>query len=291
MAINLTTRGLGVDWRANLPFNNRVVVQFKIGDPYLETATPFSTRENTHLWMLHAAATVLKTTGEPGQQLAHLIKVEAGASNNLFQDAMCRGLWNADKIAPYNDPIAKFVPTWASHFYDPDTGKNWLGKTEPTALSAGADFYDQSLRAYRRQDNESAGYFLGLAVHYLSDLTQPMHAANFTLMSSHDYGFHTDFEHFVRRRLDTIATPKSYTPPLRPTDLRSYFHAVARYTKDTYFAALCRPEWTEHYSGAAKSDAQWETRVGSMMQPMLGDAIQITAQFLLMWFAEASPNS
>lgn len=195
------------------------------------------------------------------------------------------GLWDADKKAPYNnpDPYVELLPTWTSHFYDPDSGTNWAGQRTPTALSEGCKFYRKSQRAYRKEDWSKAGYNLGLAVHYLSDLTQPMHAANFTWLDSKDFGYHTDFERYVKDKLHRIQTPRRYKPYLEASPYKAFFHAAARHSKDCYYALLCRPEWTQGYSKANWEEPVWEARVGALIPHILGDAVQIVAQFLLLW--------
>ncbi len=290
MSIDLTPGGLGVDCRTDLPFNNSVAVRFQIGTVHAETANPFFMRQNTHLWLLFRAASLLDCHSMKGQQVCSLVKPVEGELNDPLHDALCRGLWDADKSPRYNDPLVTLIPTWVSHFYDPDTGTNWRGDPFPNALGAGSHFYRLSLHAYRANNPKQAGYWLGLALHYLTNLTQPMHAANFTWISSHAFGYHTDFERYVKNALTAIAPPGVYTPLLSQTAYRAYFHAAARYSKDTYYAALCKPEWTQRYTDTARTEAIWESRVGALVPSILADAVQVTAQFLLMWLTDAASS-
>lgn len=105
--------------------------------------------------------------------------------NMLFRNAVLAGLRDADYKVPY---IGIF---WSSHFYDPDTGKNYMGYGA-TARSNGEYYFNVALpvgkRIYaairegrRPSDNDLyyCGYYLGVAAHYITDLTQPMHSANF----------------------------------------------------------------------------------------------------------------
>jgi phospholipase C len=241
--------------------------------------------------LLFNAASLLENEGAVGQQIHRAIKPEDAFLNDDFRDALCQGLWDADKKAPYNSPVLEVIPTWKSHFYDPDTGTNWMGQTAPTALSEGVRFYWVSQRAYRRGDWVKAGYAFGLALHYLSDLTQPMHAANFTWLDSQGLGFHTDFERYVKATLHQINPPRVYEPLLSQTSIEDYFHAVARRSKDTYYSRVCKPEWTQHYDEAARSHTVWNQRIGVLVPLILADAVQMTTQFLLMWFKDASPSA
>jgi hypothetical protein len=110
--------------------------------------------------------------------------------NQDFRSAVFKGLHDADYKFPYNDGIAFFV----SHFYDPDTRKNFLGLKSPTALASFVkyqlksrsvlDYIDEQVKDSPSGRNfaehvKDAGYNLGLAMHFLTDLSQPMHAANF----------------------------------------------------------------------------------------------------------------
>lgn len=291
MGIVISRTGLRVNWNAALPFNNAIRMHFYVPTGWeTDTTDPFDTAQNTHLWLLFRAAELLEGEGIAGQQLANLIQPQNGVSNNAFRDSLIQGLWDADKKAPYNGSLWGAVPTWKSHFYDPDTRTNWVGQTTPTALSEGWRFYHQSLRDLRRKLWDDAGYALGLALHYVTDLTQPMHAANFTWAHSQSFGYHTDFERYVKNTLDRIDAPTVYAPLIPETSLVSFIHNVARLSKDRYFARLCKARWTQNYDEAAQDDSIWEQRVGELIPEMLADAVQVTAQFLLMWFKDAAPQ-
>ncbi len=107
--------------------------------------------------------------------------------NAIFKEAVFKGLHDADYLAPYTDGITPYK----SHFYDPDTGVNYMGETEPTARTQASIFAGIALNhvaiiedgaaprdildlAYKR-----AGFYLGVALHYVTDMSQPMHTANF----------------------------------------------------------------------------------------------------------------
>src|SRR5437660_10223779 len=100
---------------------------------------------------------------------------------------MCMGIYAADVQAPYNDPVAGQA-TYKSHFYDPDSGENWMHETDPTALTRGRMYFSLARDAYFDGDMGHAGYLFGLSLHYLTDLSQPMHAGNFTYISSWLWG-------------------------------------------------------------------------------------------------------
>jgi phospholipase C len=290
MGIAFSRKGLDVDYELNLPFTNSMAVRFQIANPVTVTppnpALAFDATQNTHLWLLFSATTLVESRGAAGRKLHQLVKPWHGKINDAFHDGLCRGLWDADKNTRYNDPLLDMLPTWRSHFYDPDTCTNWMGQTTPTAVTQGSAFYQQAQSAYQHGKLAEAGHHLGLALHYLTDLTQPMHAANFTWLHSQSFGYHTHFERYVRANLHLMTAPSRYTPRIKAAQLEAYFKAVARHAKDAYIERLCKPAWTQHFSEADRSFAVWENRVGAVVPHILRDAVQMTAEFLLMWMEE-----
>ena len=100
-----------------------------------------------------------------------------------FQDSLFKALTDADDLSPYNDG-GFFEGQWRSHFYDPDTGKNYRGESNRTALTEGLKYFQASIIA---PSAPTMGYNLGLALHYFTDLTQPCHAANFAEVYGQHY--------------------------------------------------------------------------------------------------------
>ncbi|HEX2900534.1 MAG TPA: hypothetical protein VHS96_12505, partial [Bacteroidia bacterium] len=110
-----------------------------------------------------------------------------------FKDAMLKGLKDADYELQYTG-IA-----WKYHFYHPGSGQNYMGFGETAksmgvryfdlALNAGNDIYRKLQRGQQPTDQElfGCGYNLGVALHYITDLTQPMHASNFANVFGDDF--------------------------------------------------------------------------------------------------------
>jgi hypothetical protein len=163
-----------------------------------------------------------------------------------MNDKQCRTAWQnglleADFLAPFNAAgadlnvpngdaasniealeadfeVAASHASWMSHFFDPDTGKNYLGFANSSELPTGlgqtanraikpqvevngpvpVEGKGSALHRLARARNLLAGvdvsadhpreptdrrsrgcYELGLALHYFTDLAQPMHSANF----------------------------------------------------------------------------------------------------------------
>ena len=118
-----------------------------------------------------------------------------------FRQGAYKGLEEADleTFGEYGGAV------FSSHFYDPDTGRNYIGigncgfsadgffgffgmtakdegiKRMDTALSLGKDISAKlaANQAVSAEEYFDCGFELGLGLHYLTDLVQPMHAANF----------------------------------------------------------------------------------------------------------------
>ena len=90
--------------------------------------------------------------------------------------------------------------TFAGHFYDPDTGKNWLGQKSPTARTRAESYFQAAVNAYRAGDVQLAMSNLGKGTHYVSDLNEPHHASNLTAVNSN----HSAFEKYVDNVSDII---------------------------------------------------------------------------------------
>lgn len=169
-------------------------------------------REHKQLIEDAFAALMLMPDDKAGVQ-----RVKALWSHADFRAGVLQGLHDADYLGPYTNRILGAVPTYASHFFDPDTKQNWAPLLFPTQtaysetirfaqdaanlatnmasggkVAARSAAWDVGAESVEPQplDGASAppsvpnsiegrcGYKLGLALHYFSDLTQPMHAAN-----------------------------------------------------------------------------------------------------------------
>jgi hypothetical protein len=174
---------------------------------------------STHLWIVNRAVDLLRLqAGDP--QADGIIALLSAAD---CQPSWHQGLVDADFKAAYNGahwdvPVAASSvelilagATWESHFYDPDSGRNYKGNTTPTA-------YDQALlhlanaQAKLAANSRPAGcYELGLSLHYATDITQPMHASNYTA-ENYPVKLHSDFETYAEAQ-QTRFVVKSWSGP------------------------------------------------------------------------------
>lgn len=79
---------------------------------------------------------------------------------------------------------------YADHFYDPDTGLNYLGSSSYTAPNSSQNYFNQAISLYKSGRKTDAFYALGKSLHYLQDMNNPHHASNKTAVNSN----HLDYE-------------------------------------------------------------------------------------------------
>ncbi len=147
---------------------------------------------STHLWIVNRGIELLAKHAASDPIAKRTVAI--------MNDETCRAQWqqgllDADFKAAYNNgrsdlplnpsdaQVALSGATWESHFFDPDTGKNYKGDASPTAYTESNGHLRFALESHLEDRKPTACYELGLALHYYTDLTQPMHATNFTALS------------------------------------------------------------------------------------------------------------
>jgi phospholipase C len=126
--------------------------------------------QSTHLFIVDRALDILGH---------HLSDADAASAFNRLNTSACRsrwqqGLYDADHKVSYNNWY-----TWSSHFYDPSTGTNYLGFSSPVAYTEALTHLATAKSKLAVNDVKNGCYELGLSLHYATNITQPMHAANF----------------------------------------------------------------------------------------------------------------
>ena len=133
--------------------------------------------QSSHLWIVERAVDILAARSEAASKKAVRLLENATCATNWRQ-----GLYDADFLDEFNNSS-----TWVSHFYDPGTGTNYLGTTYPTARGSAATRLANARQAWASGNLALGCYQLGLALHYMTDSSQPMHAANFSALSKPVY--------------------------------------------------------------------------------------------------------
>lgn len=170
-------------------------------------------------------------------------------SRSEFELAAYKGLEDADYEDPWRGSVILLdrqnrrnsVFTWHDHFYNPTNGKNYMGM-ETSAVTEGRRLFNLAVHGGMRllkmggwhapvSVHQRTGHQLGLSLHFLTDLTQPMHAANFTNVYGKDGGYpipilwdrrHSQFE----TRAETMVNEgylNNYDTrfPIRPQDVET----------------------------------------------------------------------
>lgn len=262
------------------------------------TATDkYDPNQSTHLWIVCRAAEVARSQKRVGEAVYDWVKPSARRGDDPVHDRICEGLWDADEVDPYRNSVlpgdtwyGKLLATYKSHFYDSTTGKNWLGETDPTALTEGVKFFRRALDQYWAGYRDLAGYSLGLSLHYLTDLTQPMHSANFTNVSSNPWMYHGAFEDLAIRVMGGVAINQSYrdNPNVNPED---YLKAAATASRPRNARVCSYRNLQAWKSAVVELLYPWEDAVKPDLEGALQDAVTITSQYLVLWMALAQGSS
>ena len=261
----------------------------------------------THARIVDAAVELLKGTPLPDAR----VFVNKFAADVAFWPAVHGGLRDADVLDRFTRPVIEIdswkQPAWGSHFYDPDTRENYLHGQLGfpgiiNAVSEGQRWFDVSVHFARRLLQlgtgiaagdllRRAGYALGLSLHFATDVTQPMHAANFANCFGEDRSGHfnkddrrhANFELWVERQVQEGYL--SGLPPLAPAEVElwrgkkagDYLHEVAVESKGV---------WTSELRDIARTqglDKDW-SRARPALDRSLKLAPRRVARFLRNWF-------
>lgn len=221
-------------------------------------------------------------------------------ANAEFWRGVTTGLKDADNYDPRYSGIF-----FSSHFYDPDTGRNYLGFNFDTALTEAERRFREAASAVLNSGTPTydAGFSLGLALHYLTDLTQPMHASNFIQFHSGAFDTrHSQFEGFLDNEL--ARSPQEYRldpARVRPAEAFSdaalkgsttdQVKAVARYSKDVFIGRL-RPILDRVHGTFVEGDLGipyptydpgWVQQTRAFLPDIVRNAQLETARFLVRW--------
>jgi phospholipase C len=176
-----------------------------------DTDSAWDETKSTHLWIVQRALDILALHKDLPAARDALARMREPSCQERWQ----QGLLDADYKAAYNGgrvdleigaktaTIGLSGATWASHFFDAETSLNYKGDAENTALtralahaqSANPDGYDWQTSPGTDAE-KSACYELGLSIHFFTDITQPMHANNFTSLSR-PKGLHSNAESYA----------------------------------------------------------------------------------------------
>ncbi|HWS71328.1 MAG TPA: hypothetical protein VN605_04410 [Thermoanaerobaculia bacterium] len=184
-----------------------------------------------------------------GQSITHFLN---WWRSDIFRREVQRGLKEADEKSEFTGNLTfAGIQIYYMHFYDPDKDDNfmnWKAKYPENALTEFRRRFEQSISASRSWSDGNrmvaSAYMFGVALHYLSDITQPMHAANFPNIWPKTIPDPTDWRHSSFENVsDNIDVPLSLEPreqsaadidPARFASIGDLFLATARHSKGVW---------------------------------------------------------
>ncbi|MED2764844.1 phospholipase C [Bacillus thuringiensis] len=228
---------------------------------------------NSHLWIVNRAIDIMSRN-------TTLVKQEQVTLLNEWHTDLENGIYDADHENPYYD-----TSTFASHFYDPDDGTTYIPFAKQ-AKETGAKYFKLAGEAYKNKDMKQAFFYLGLSLHYLGDVNQPMHAANFTNLS-YPQGFHSKYENFVDTIKDNyrVMDGNGYWN-WKGTDPEDWIHEAAVVAKQDYTGIVNDNTKYWFVRAAISQDYanKWRAEVTPTTGKRLIDAQRITAGYIQLWF-------
>lgn len=181
---------------------------------------PFDTYETDPIMAMHNDSDNSNTI-QPRWTSGNAEHTETG-SHELITARACgvllndKGFWGANEngsiiialtlslasILPDTDASLGINQLFAGHFYNPLTGKNWLGSTTNTAKTNTKDNYDAACTEYNINGlSDDFIISVGKMLHYVQDVCEPHHAANITGLQNHSN--HSLFEALVHNNINT----------------------------------------------------------------------------------------
>ncbi len=223
------------------------------GTPFWAVNSVIDEAGSTHLCTVARAADAGRPPGgiapRAGDAVGQRLDLPGAANARArMTDAACKarwqqGLYDADYRKQYNGgwfdlspssstaTIAASGATWQAHFYDPDSGKNYKGNSSPTAKTEALAHIAQAKTKLAANNVKDGCYELGLALHFLTDLTQPMHASNYAA-TDWPVKLHSNVEEYALS-LQSSATSVSWGGPPAET-LDQFIVGVGRRAKNRW---------------------------------------------------------
>jgi len=180
-------------------------------------------------------------------QSTHTILVEQGL-NVLFNDLSDVDKNDAEFMAVINklrdnhmlkfkegaiapDFTAQEYMLFQDHFYDPYTKSNFTTRTDleigvldfvhDTAESRSREYVGWAVQYWEAGDYENAAYYLGMAMHFFTDISMPHHASNALGGTREPFTKHSTFESYIDGKKESflITTTGAKTDSAKYTDV------------------------------------------------------------------------
>jgi hypothetical protein len=266
-------------------------------------------RGNTHLWVVNRAVDLLSASRlANARAIARAMRSGACAGSEQLDSGWMAGLWDAD------DTGLNELSKPGSHFYN-DTADNGRGRDffgNPTSIVAydggpavlpaiaialtnnnafNASKFRMGYVADLR-DTESC-YNLGILLHYVTDLTQPMHSSSFSALQSPKM-LHPAWENYVPVIQGQVVAPSSWDERMYGYPVLTIMHSISENSNTRFATRLsgilanqsqpsnCRYETTEvTFDGLCwRPAASLGNSLNALTAEILNNAAQDTASFI-----------
>ncbi|MFZ5351708.1 MAG: PLAT/LH2 domain-containing protein [Bacillota bacterium] len=180
---------------------------------------------------------------------------------NVMKDA-------ADDPDNFSDVLREVITEnsiWASHFYNPYTGRTYTGSDSNApndtpqihALYMATKYMDKAVTQWEMGAYEAGAYYLGYASHFITDACNPHHAALKTVFD--DTKNHGDFESFVdQNRLDYRISNIDSDPAIR----RQVYESTVSANRGFHDFLKSNMDFYGKRSYEMYSEARYETSAG-----------------------------
>lgn len=141
---------------------------------------------------------------------------------------------------------------YKGHFYDPDTGENFLKEKTDTAKTNAEKYFKEAVKHVSNGDyNDDFIKYAGYMIHYVQDACEPHHAAN--MKAGITKTAHGEFEKFADTNLN------SYIDGYKTISQDSYTNAIRANVGDLVHGAAVRAKSYIGYVDDYKDQSMWDT--------------------------------
>lgn len=230
-------------------------------------------KENTHLWILHNAINLMKLNERNGIEPIELDYLCA------WKKALERGIHHADWLC-----LCNTFYLYGNHYYDPDTGKSFI--PTKTAKDMGINFFKKAGVMFKKGKLKKAFFYLGLSLHYVTDITQPMHVALFTDWNLSMPFYHNQFEEYAAKIQNQFSIKGQTNLTTESNDPEVLLYVAAKKAKEQHTHIVNKKIRNCYLLGFINKHYRhrWKEQVTTVIGNQLVEAQILTAQFIHLWF-------
>lgn len=238
-------------------------------------ASIYNEKVNTHLWLLRCAIELMKRSERDEIRPIELDLITA------WKKRLEQGIHHADWKCVCNTFFL-----FGTHYYNPDNGRSFI--PSQTAKDMGVKFFKKAGTKYQQGNMKKAFYYLGLSLHYVTDITQPMHAALFTDWNISMPKYHHNFENYAMSIQDQFMVPGRihFENYVETTDPGAWIHKAAEEAKRDEPLILNKKLRNCYLLSFFSKDYEenWKSTVTNVIGNRLIAAQLLTARFIHLWF-------